>query len=53
LSRFVNRYTKIIADLASKKVTVEMLSDEILHSAKLKYDDGAWYDMVSKEGVRK
>ena len=32
-------------DVNKKRVTPKALADEILYQAKIKYDDGDWYDV--------
>lgn len=53
LSRFINRYAKIIDDIAKKKISPETLAEEIYSQTKIKYDDGSWYDTREKRSVRK
>lgn len=52
LTRFIHRYSKVIADIASKKITVEALGEQILSETGLKYDDGSWWDTKAKQSVR-
>lgn len=53
LTRFILRYSKIIDDLAKHRISVEALAEEISTKAKLKYDDGSWYDVrKSKKSIR-
>ena len=52
LSRFILRYSKIIDDLAKKKISVEALGEQILTETGLRYDDGSWYDTKAKHSVR-
>lgn len=45
LARFISRYAKVMNDVNKKKVSPKALADEILSQAKIKYDDGDWYDV--------
>lgn len=53
LSRFIRRYSKIIADIASGKVSPEALAEQLMYETGIKYADGEWYDLKAKESVRK
>ena len=53
LSRFINRYAKIIDDIAKGKVSPETLAEEIYSQTGIKYDDGSWYDTKEKRSVRR
>lgn len=53
LSRFVRRYSKIVADIAAKKISPEALAEEIYSQTGIKYDDGSWWDTRAKDSVRK
>lgn len=52
LSRFILRYSKIIDDLAKKRISIEALGEQILSETGLRYDDGSWYDTKAKHSVR-
>ena len=53
LTRFILRYSKIIDDIAKHRISVEALAEEISTKAKLKYDDGSWYDVrKNKKSIR-
>lgn len=52
LSRFIRRYAKIIADIASKKVTPDTLAEEIYSQTGIKYENGNWWDTKAKKSVR-
>lgn len=54
LTRFILRYSKIIDDIAKHRISVAALAEEISNNAKLKYDDGSWYDVrKSKKSIRR
>ena len=52
LTRFIKRYSKIIDDLAKKRISIEALGEQILSETGLRYDDGSWYDTKAKHSVR-
>lgn len=52
LARFIRRYAKVVDDIAKKKVTPETLAEEIYSRAKIKYDEGNWYDAKTRKSVR-
>ena len=52
LTRFVLRYSKIIDDLAKKRISTERLAEQIEMETGLRYDDGSWWDMKAKHSVR-
>lgn len=53
LSRFINRYAKIIDDISKKKVSTDTLAEEIYQQTGIKYDEGTWIDTRHNESVRK
>ncbi len=52
LTRFIKRYSKVIADIAAKKISVEALGEQIFSETGLKYDDGSWWDTKAKKSAR-
>lgn len=52
LSRFILRYSKIIDDLAHKRISTERLAEQIESETGIRYDDGSWYDTKAKKSVR-
>lgn len=52
LTRFILRYSKIIDDLAHKRISTERLAEQIEIETGLQYNDGSWLDMKGKYSVR-
>lgn len=48
LSRFIQRYSKVMLAVNSSKISVNALADEILQETNIKYDDGDWFDMTEE-----
>lgn len=45
LSRFIEKYRKILNAVNTKQISIQRLEEEILNRSKLRHDDGSWYDM--------
>lgn len=56
LSRFIERYSKVIKAVNTKQISIQRLEEEILNRTRLKHDEGSWYDVteeIRKERKRK
>lgn len=52
LTRFIQKYSKVLNAVNTKQISIPRLEEEIMNRAKLKHDDGNWYDM-SEAGKKK
>ena len=53
LSRFIQRYAKVMQDVTTKKVSIKALEDEIYQQTKIRHDNGDWYDDRVIKGEKK
>ena len=45
LARFIQQYSKVLNAVNTKQISIPRLEEEIMNRAKLKHDNGNWYDM--------
>lgn len=49
LSRFIEKYSKVINAVSTKQIPIQRLEEEILNRTQLRHDDGSWYDMKEEK----
>ena len=53
LTRFLERYMKVLNAVNTKQISIQRLEEEIENRTHLKHDDGSWYDMTDEVKKRK
>lgn len=53
LTRFLERYMKVLNAVNTKQISIQRLEEEIENRTHLRHDDGSWYDMTDEVKKRK